>query len=419
VNVKLCTLSAALLLSWSEASRGANLTPSETFSKLSSASADAKLAKAVHDAAADASRDAVWTHLPSLELFANTSQNSRDEQGSQYGVSSRWSLFSFGADRAANQATHKGLIAAEQGLKTASFRAEGAAAALVLDVVFYRREQALQVRSKEIRQRLEQSAERLFKSGVKPKVELQRMSVQSGLEDERSAAVFQSLAAAERQLQGHLGEDAMIGQDWPWVIVHSSMTALLKKLQSAPLASHPRRLQAEAKLSQAQATERAANASGRDISLAAQMFQSPETGGLKSTPAWNASVQLSLPLLGDRSRWAAERQASVAVVESRIERDEVIRSLDVEARNSFDALQAASQSITKTESVMKEAMEIYNRSSELFQKGMIPSSEINDDLGNLLLAERAVNDAHNRLHRSLIKACHAAGQTLQQCVSLP
>jgi outer membrane protein TolC len=419
MNTTCLSLFAIVLVSLSGVSAAANLSTSEAFNKLSSKSSDVQRAQAVRDAAANASRDAVWSHLPSVGLFASTSQSSRETQGSQYGIESRWSLFSFGADRAAYHSAKAGLLAAEHGLKTAQFRGEELASTLVLDVVFYRREQALQIRSREIRQRLEQSAERLFKSGIKPKVELQRMSVQSGLEDERSSAVAQSLGSAERQLQGYLGDDSMTGQEWPWGSVNALIPAIVKKLQETSLASHPLRQQVEAKLEQAQASQREASATGSGISLAAQMFQSPENGGFKSSPDWNASVQFSFPLLGDRSRWAAERQADLAYVDSKIQRDETVRSIDVEARNGFDALQTAVKSITKTESVLKEATEIYTRSSELFQKGVIPSSEINDDLGNLLLAERAVNDAHNRMHRSLLNACHAAGLALTECVSLP
>lgn len=343
--------------------------------------------------------------------------NGESSEQSSASVSMALPVFRFGADQATLESSQVALRAAQVSAKTARIRSEAAMAMLLIDEIRSRKQVIFEDSIFRSRTVVLEKAESLFKRGLLPAEELEKIQLDAGVASiqllEVKTAALNNRRQAETAYGAPLGDVA-----WAWEAGFFSkfeqwnVGAFLDRNLQIALEDVSLELK---KAELALARSRAERFPTLDFaSTVAKVF--PTENGTPRPPAtWSMQLMASVPLFS-RFESSSRVEASVSAVSAAkfkwAERERVVReNVSKTASSLRDRVVAARNRAT----FLKRAWNNLTRARERFLAGKISSNDLSLDERRVFELELTQLSNEADLQKDFVQLCSALTLPLREC----
>jgi outer membrane protein TolC len=327
-------------------------------------------------------------------------------------------LFRFGADTANVKIAKISRAQADIAAIFALAQAEKEMALLAVENIKLEKSISLEDRIFRSRVELFNKADALFKRGLLPAEELDKMRFDVGVAKLQLAEARVRATEIKQQVSVALG-DGIISQEWPWGARFFDRfekwdfaVAVQKFL---PLATENERLDVQ-KSAERLSTARAGALPSVGLNASMGKQYSSLNGSRDNPMNWSMSVSASVPLFSRMQTFSNVEAASRALSAASLKVQDAERSLQNEVRGTAATLAELVVASRERAIFLQQANKNLSRARERFLAGKISSNELAQDETKVFQMEQSLLDNEALLHGSLIRLCSAFVMTLQYCV---
>ncbi len=328
-------------------------------------------------------------------------------------------LYRFGADAANVKIAKLSMSQAKVAAHLAQVQAEKEMALLAVDNIKFQKSIVLEDRIFRSRVELFNKADALFKRGLLPAEELDKMRFDVGVAKLQLTEAKVRAADIKQQISVAMGEGEL-SQEWPlnarffdrfekW----DAATALNKFL---PSAIENERLDVQKSVERLSVARAGALPSvGLNASMGKQY--SSLNGSRDNSVNWSMNVSASVPLFSRMQSFSDVEVASRILSAANLKVQDAERSLRNDVRGTAASLAELVVASRERMTFLRQANKNLSRARERFLAGKISSNELASDESKLFQMEQSLLDNEASLHSSFIRLCAAFAMTLQDCMT--
>ena len=366
-----------------------------------------------------------FSHWPSLSgsishsLDGNTSDDSQRNQSSGMSISTSVPLYRFGADQATVDQSRINRQFADAAARRVRVEAEKETACALLDLVKLEKQISIEERIFRSRTAVLDKAEGLFKRGLLPSEELEKMRVDLGMADIRLSELRTNARLSRQKSElafgGPMGEVA-----WAWD------SAALKKLESWSVDSALARLLPTALEEVRFAVQRAESdvvvarsgtlpSVGLNGSVGKSFLHRPLSR--EHPAAWSVGVSATVPIFSRFENQSRTESALLLMSAARLKLQDKERDVRQQVQSIAATIRDRLTADRQRNTFLESARNNLAKARERFLAGRISSNDLSSDETRVSEVEQALINSEAALQQDVVQLCAVLTLSLPVCVS--
>lgn len=374
-----------------------------------------------------AAQPALRVHLPQTSLSAtyglsgDIAHQSKTNSESALSANISAPIFRFGADSATRSQAAIAIEIAESQFLQTKLTLEKEMASLVFDAIKAKKQFEIESRIAQARLETLAKAEAIFKRGLLPQEELEKMRLDVGMA--KFALADSNARMMETQNKLRIATMGVIpSMSWPWNTSSFAKLAQNSANDNSNLNSALRESRLQIQNSELELRKTKASAFP-SISLSSSLsksfsWQSESSNSNSNIPAqWNMGISATFPILEAMNSASNIESAARSLQAARFKMEDLQKNLESESFALRSTLRNLVDFVREREVFLRQGEKNLAKARERFLLGKISSNDLSIDETRLWQMEQTMLSEVAQLHQTALQFCYSVLIPLRECVT--